>query len=113
LRTTLQRRRSASAAAQGTFRTSTDRDSFERCREAVAVYSRPDFKSELHSGPSAFAHATDFVTALQQIGYSTEYARTLVAAPKPDAYWDFVSRLWFRGPVSDRDEFVRRVMAMR
>lgn len=88
-------------------------DSFERCRQAVAVYSRPDFKSELHSGPSAFPKAADFVMVLQQIGYSTEYARTLVAPPKPGAYWDFVSRLWFRGPVSDRDEFVRRVIAMR
>jgi hypothetical protein len=46
-----------------------------REREAVAVHSRPDFKSELHAGPSAFPHAADFVTALQQIGYSTEYAR--------------------------------------
>jgi hypothetical protein len=88
-------------------------DSFERCREVVAVYSRPDFKSELHAGPSAFAHAADFITALQQIGYSTEYTGTLVARPEPDAYWEFVSRLWFRGPARDRNEFVRRVTSLK
>jgi hypothetical protein len=88
-------------------------DSFERCREAVAVYSRPDFKSDLHSGPSPFPHAADFERALQQIGYSSEYARTLVAMPSPDAYWEFVSRLSLRGPPRDRSEFVRRVMGLR
>ena len=88
-------------------------DSYERCREGVAVYSRPGFKSGTHYGPYAFPHAADFQVALQAIGYPASFTSTLVPKPPPDIYWDFVTRLRFRAADADREEFVRRVIALR
>jgi hypothetical protein len=88
-------------------------DSYERCREGVAVRSRPTFNSGTHSGPYAFPHAADFAAALHEIGYSAAYTSTLVPKPPLTIYWDFVSRLRFRGTDADRAEFVRRVLALR
>jgi hypothetical protein len=88
-------------------------DSYERCREAVAVYSRPTFKSGTHYGPNAFPHAADFPAALQAIGYPAAFTSTLVPKPPLSIYWDFVSRLQYRATNADRAEFVRRVIALR
>jgi hypothetical protein len=88
-------------------------DSYERCRETVAVYSRPTFKNDMHDGPYAFAHAADFPAALQVMGYPAAVTSTLVPNPPLMIYWDFVSRLRFRASDEDRAEFVRRVIAMR
>ena len=88
-------------------------DSYERCRETVAVYSRPTFTSATHYGPAPFPHAADFPAALQAIGYPADYASTLVPTPPLSSYWEFVSRIRFEGTDADRAEFVRRVIALR
>jgi hypothetical protein len=87
-------------------------DSLEACRSTVEIYQRPTFHSNLHDGPWPFPHAADFEPALQAIGYALEYTRTLVAKPGANEYWEFVSRLKYRGTPNDRAEFVRRVLAL-
>ena len=86
-------------------------DSRERCRNTVAVYRRPDFRGNPTYGPMPFPRATDLQAILREIGYRAD---TLPRAPEPTAedYWEFVSRLIFRGSVSDRAEFLRRVAAL-
>ena len=88
-------------------------DSYEHCRETVAVYSRPTFKSATHYGPSPFPHAADFPSALQAVGYEADYTATLVPKALSSSYWEFVSRLRFQGTDADRAEFVRRVTALQ
>ena len=60
-----------------------------------------------------FPHAADFPAALQAIGYPADFASTLVPRPPLVSYWEFVSRLAFQTANPDREEFVRRVIAMR
>lgn len=88
-------------------------DSYEHCREIVAVYSRPTFKSDTHYAPSPFSQAGDFPVALQAVGYPIDYTSTLVPNPPSSSYWEFVSRLRFEGTEADRAEFVRRVIALQ
>jgi len=71
---------------------------FQKCRE---------------SSPSQFPRAADFKAALQQIGYSAADVDARIAKPTPERYWEFVSRLAQRGPEKDRDEFVRRAIALK
>jgi hypothetical protein len=88
-------------------------DSYERCRETVAAYSRSTAKRDTRGGGYPFPHAADFPAALQAIGYPAAFASTLVPRPPLMIYWEFVSRLRFRASDEDRTEFVRRVIAMR
>jgi hypothetical protein len=83
----------------------------ECCRETVAIYSRPDFKSNLVYGSTPFPRASDFAAILRDIGYDAD---TLPRVPEPNAddYWEFVARLIYRGRASDRAEFLRRVGAL-
>jgi hypothetical protein len=83
-------------------------DSRELCRESVAIYSRPDYKGTLTSGHTPFPRAADFHSTLLEIGYRAD-ALPPIAQPTPNDYWEFVSRLIFRGSASDRAEFLRRV----
>jgi hypothetical protein len=88
-------------------------DSYERCRDTVAVYNRPTFQSATHYGPHPFPHAADFPAALEAAGYPATYTSTLVPKPASSSYWDFVSRLRFQETDADRAEFVQRVVALR
>jgi hypothetical protein len=87
-------------------------DSVEKCRETVAIYSRADFKGNPQYGPSAFPDYADFETALQALGYSEDYARSLVPAPSPELYWDFLFMMSLEGEAKQKAELVRRVLAM-
>ncbi len=86
-------------------------DSRERCREAVAIYSKRDSTSTGTYGSAVFPRASDFHRILREIGYD---AAQLPPVPEPaaDEYWEFVSRMIFRGSDGDRAEFVRRVAAI-
>ena len=86
-------------------------DSRERCRDTVAIYSRPDYKSNATYGAAQFPHAADFQKILREIGYDDK-SLPQVPVATADEYWEFVSRLIHRGPASDRDEFLRRVEAL-
>jgi hypothetical protein len=86
-------------------------DSREKCRETVAIYSRPDFKGNSLYGSSPFRRAADFQTILREIGYRDDQMPSIPALA-PNAYWEFVSRLLYRAPPSARAEFLRRVEAM-
>jgi hypothetical protein len=86
-------------------------DSRERCRETVTIYRRPDFTGGLTYGPTPFPHAADFPAILREIGY-TEDAPP-IPQPTGEDYWEFVSRLIYRGSPGDRAEFLRRVAALK
>jgi hypothetical protein len=49
---------------------------------------------------------------LHEIGYRDDELPQ-IPAPAADEYWEFVSRLKFRGSPADRAEFVRRVAALK
>jgi hypothetical protein len=89
-------------------------DSVETCRRVVAIYSRPGFnRGGLRDGPTAFPHPADFDKALQQIGYSRRFARTRVAKPNGEDYWQFLSTLSREGSAQERNGFLRRVMSLQ
>ena len=88
-------------------------DSLESCRTTVAIYSRPDFKSDTHVGSSPFPRPSDFEEALRQIGYPNPYARSRVAKPTPDDYWKFMATLSREGSPEERNELIRRVMSLQ
>jgi hypothetical protein len=98
----------------GTFTHVNDQyDSREACEYTVAVYRRPGFDRRLlRDGPSAFPRPTDLQDALRQIGYPQD-SRSRVAAPTPDDYWQFLSKMSFQGSEDDRRELLRKVMALR
>jgi hypothetical protein len=87
-------------------------DSRERCRETVAIYSRRTLESTGTYGSSPFPRAADFQVILREIGYQ-EAAMPPVSKPTPEDYWEFVSRLIHHEPPSAREEFLRRVYAMK
>ena len=86
-------------------------DSRESCQKTVAIYNRPDFKGDSSYGSAPFPRASDLQAILGEIGYQTD-ALTKVPEPTADEYWEFVSRLIFRGSANDRAEFLRRVEAL-
>lgn len=88
-------------------------DSYEYCMETVATYSRSTVKRSLRNGPQPLPHAADFQVALKAIGYEDDFTSTLIPRPPSESYWEFVSRLRFRGSAADRAEFVRRVTALQ
>jgi hypothetical protein len=87
-------------------------DSREKCRQVVAIYSRPDFKGTLNYGSAHFPQAADLQAILREIGYPADKWPP-VPETTPEDYWEFVSRLIHRGNASDRAEFLRRVEALR
>jgi hypothetical protein len=86
-------------------------DSRESCRETVAIYSRPDYTGNSTYGSAPFPRAADLQAIMREIRYQAD---ALPRAPEltADEYWEFVSRLIFRGSASDRAEFLRRVKAL-
>ena len=98
--------------ANGSFPYTNERyDSRERCRETVAIYRRPDFKSGLTDGPTLFPRAADLPASLSEIGY--QEGELVPLAPAAKEYWAFVVRLKYRGSPADKAEFVRRVEALK
>jgi hypothetical protein len=87
-------------------------DSRDKCLETVKIYARPSFKSTGTYGPYPFVRADDLLVGLREIGYAASELPSIPGA-EPEEYWEFVSRLKFGGPVTERAEFVRRTMAMK
>jgi hypothetical protein len=84
----------------------------ESCQRIAEIYRRSVVKDTLTNGPTPLPHAADLLLALGDIGYGAD---ALPPIPKPtdDDYWEFVSRLIFRGPADARAEFLRRVAALK
>jgi hypothetical protein len=98
--------------ANGSFPYPNERyESREQCRETVAIYRRPDFKSGLTYGPTLFPRAADLPAILSEIGYRE--GELVPLAPAAKEYWEFVVRLKYRGSPADKAEFVRRVEALK
>jgi hypothetical protein len=98
--------------ANGSFPNTNERyESREPCRETVAIYRRPDFKSGLRYGPTLFPRAADLPASLSEIGY--QEGELVPLAPAAKEYWEFVVRLKYRGSPADKAEFVRRVEALK
>jgi hypothetical protein len=87
-------------------------DSRDKCLETVKIYARPSFKGTGTYGPYPFVRADDLLVGLREIGYAASELPSIPGA-EPEEYWEFVSRLKFGGPVTERAEFVRRTMAMK
>ena len=95
--------------AAGSVPVAVNFDSAEGCRKNIELL--PSAAGLGRRGAIPFERAPDFAAALQSIGFSS-HAVTRAATPPEDEYWEFVSRLRFRGPADARAEFVRRTLAL-